>query len=301
MSKSTSPHNKEHTDILGVRVDRLDMPQSLVAITDWIDHPATSSRVVIKPYVEFITAANRNLGLQAVLNRSDFSLADGVSLQWAASYLYGKPASKPGLAKLIFSLLVRLQKADWRTQVLPERFAGINHTKPLLDAAQEAGWRVGVVGGSDPAHTMKALQQRWPDLKLVGTWGGFSQTVRSSEYTNWQRDAEFAAIVGEIRAAKCDLLLVAMGFPRQEYFMDAMKHEGLGSVMVGEGGSFDYAEMGGSKRRAPAAWRKVGLEWLWRLILEPRRLKRQMSIPRFIWAVHAQARRAYRAQKLQKP
>lgn len=299
MSASAEP--RPHTDILGVRVDAVDMAQSLAIITEWIHHPGTSSRVIIKPYVEFITAADRDRNLQAILNRSDLSLADGISLQWAASYCYAKPKTKPGLMKLLRSLFSWLQKPDWLGQILPERFAGISHTKPLLDTAQEAGWRVGVIGGDDPERTKQAVQQRWPSLKLVGTWGGFSQTAQSSDYSHWHQDREFTAIIDEIRTAKCDLLLVAMGFSRQERFMDAMKDEGLSSVMIGEGGSFNYSEMGGSKKRAPNAWRKVGLEWLWRLILEPRRIKRQMAIPCFIWSVHSQARRAYQAQNQQKP
>lgn len=297
---STASDTKTHRDILGVRVDAVDTAQSLAIIANWIKHPSKSSQVVIKPYVEFITAAGRDRKLQAILNSSDLSLADGISLQWAASYLYGKPETKPGLIKLLRSLLAWLQKPDWLGQILPERFAGISHTKPLLDAAQKTGWRVGVIGGSDPGRIMQALQQRWPSLKLVGTWSGYTKTTQSSDYTNWQRDVEFVSIVDEIRATQCDLLFVAMGFARQERFMEAMKHEGLGSVMIGEGGSFDYSEMGGSKKRAPEVWRKIGLEWLWRLILEPRRIKRQMAIPRFIWAIHTQARRAYREQNQQK-
>lgn len=294
MSSSVQP--KDQTDILGLRVSALDIAQSLKVIADWVDQPNAASRVIIKPYVEFVTAAHRDPKLQSLLNRSDLSLADGISLQWAASYLYGKPTTRPGLIKLLRSLFVWLQRPDWLRQVLPERFAGINHTKPLLDRAQKSGWRVGIIGGSDPGQTMQAVQLRWPRLQLAGTWSGFFDPIQSSDFTDWQKDAEFASMIDEVRAAKCDIVLVAMGFSRQERFMDAMKQERLGSVMIGEGGSFDYAEMGGAKKRAPDAWRKIGLEWLWRLILEPKRIKRQMAIPRFIWAVHTQARRAYREQ-----
>ncbi len=105
------------SDILGVRVDAVDLNQSLELIADWIDYSAASSRVVIKPYVEFMVAARKDHALLTLLNESDLSLADGVSLQWAASYLYGQPASKPSLRKLVVSLLVWLQRADWKNQV----------------------------------------------------------------------------------------------------------------------------------------------------------------------------------------
>lgn len=295
-----SDRQRLQCEILGVRVDALTIEQSLVLLTDWVAHPSATSRVVVKPYVEFVAAANSNHELKALLNRADVSLADGISLQWAASYLYGQPATKPTLQKLLRSLLVWLQKADWRNQILPERFAGINHTKPLLAKAEVAGWRIGVIGGGEPERLAAVLRERRPKLKLAGTWTGYTPSTQSSDYSNWHQDAQLSAIVKEIRAAQLDVLLVAMGFSRQEYFMDAMRKEGLATVMIGEGGSFDYEELGGKRRRAPKFMRRIGLEWLWRLALQPSRIVRQIAIPKFVWAVHVAAKRSYRARHQEK-
>ena len=91
-----------------------------------------------------------------------------------------------------------------------------------------------------------------------------------------------------------DILFVALGFPKQELFMAEHVQARLARVMLGEGGTFDYDEMGGRLRRAPAWMRRSGLEWLWRLGVQPSRIGRQMSIPRFMWRIFRQSRRARR-------
>ncbi len=284
---------RTNCDILGVRVDVFTMKQSLDLINEYVVKPTKSARVITKPYVEFMTSALRDTAVQAVLNKSALSVPDGVSLQWAASYLYGEPHSKPTTIKLLRSLIVWLQKPAWRDQILPEKFAGITYTKQLLDMAQVKGWRVGVIGGDDPLRIKHALGTRWPELKLQGTWTGYTQATQSSDYTHWQNNDELSRIIDSIKSARLDILCVAMGFPRQEVFMDTFAHAGLASVMIGEGGSFDYEEMGGSKKRAPYTMRRLGLEWLWRLILQPSRIKRQLAVPRFIMAVQKQAKQLY--------
>lgn len=295
-----STGRRSHYEVLGVRVDAMTIDQSLDVIAGWVAHPTDVSRVVIKPYVEFVSAAHVDSQLRELLNRADLSLADGISIQWAASYLYGKPSTRPGLGKLFMSLFVWLQKPNWRDQIIPERFAGINHTKPLLGRAETEGWRVGVIGGSDPGHTAASLRERWPKLNLGGTWSGFTPSTQSADYSNWHQDTRFSAIVKEIRAAKLDVLLVGMGFSRQECFMDSMRSEDVATVMIGEGGSFDYAELGGKRSRAPMLMRKIGLEWLWRLLLQPSRILRQLAIPKYIWAVHTAAKHEYRAHLQEK-
>jgi N-acetylglucosaminyldiphosphoundecaprenol N-acetyl-beta-D-mannosaminyltransferase len=81
-----------------------------------------------------------------------------------------------------------------------------------------------------------------------------------------------------------------MGFPAQERLMSALTARLQRGVFIGEGGSFDYRELGGHAQRAPAWMQRSGLEWFWRLLREPRRWRRQLAIPRFIWAVHRETR-----------
>ncbi len=92
-------------------------------------------------------------------------------------------------------------------------------------------------------------------------------------------------MIGKINAAAPDLLLVCLGAPKQELWMHRNAAALDVGLMIGAGGSLDvYA---GTVERAPAAWCSAGLEWLYRLLKEPRRIGRMMSIPKFIGKVFA--------------
>jgi N-acetylglucosaminyldiphosphoundecaprenol N-acetyl-beta-D-mannosaminyltransferase len=71
----------------------------------------------------------------------------------------------------------------------------------------------------------------------------------------------------------------------QEHIISRLTPQLDHGVLIGEGGTFDYKQFGGHRRKAPVIMQRLGLEWLWRLILEPRRLRRQWAIPRFIWRI----------------
>ena len=90
-------------------------------------------------------------------------------------------------------------------------------------------------------------------------------------------------VVDTINAAAPDVLLVAMGFPRQELWIaENLPRLGV-KVVVAEGGSFSF--MAGSVPRAPRWMRRSGLEWLFRLLRQPWRLRRQLALPQFVWLV----------------
>jgi N-acetylglucosaminyldiphosphoundecaprenol N-acetyl-beta-D-mannosaminyltransferase len=90
-------------------------------------------------------------------------------------------------------------------------------------------------------------------------------------------------IVDEIRASGARLLLVGLGSPRQEFWLaENLAATGVG-VGIGVGGSFDV--IGGRVQRAPELWRRLGLEWLYRLVKEPQRWRRQLALPQFVWLV----------------
>jgi N-acetylglucosaminyldiphosphoundecaprenol N-acetyl-beta-D-mannosaminyltransferase len=92
-------------------------------------------------------------------------------------------------------------------------------------------------------------------------------------------ESETPTVVDDIRASGASLVLVALGFPRQEFWIrDNLK--ALGAVTcIGVGGAFDV--WAGKSKRAPESWRRAGLEWLYRLVTEPRRLGRQLALPEF--------------------
>jgi len=161
---------------------------------------------------------------------------------------------------------------------LPQRMGGINFTIPLLKLSEQNHYRIGIVGGKNSLKLATNLKTRFPKLNLVKTWNGFFSSTQEK------------AIVEDIGKQKLDILLVAMGFPRQELFIDRHLKELNCQLAIGEGGSFDYLQLGGNLPRAPRFLQAWGLEWLWRLLLQPKRLLRQIAIVKFILLVYRQAK-----------
>lgn len=154
---------------------------------------------------------------------------------------------------------------------LPERVAGYDFLLALLERMEGSvfllGGRPGVA--EDAARTIK---QRFPNITVAGCRHGY-----------FEDEDEIHTAVCE---AQPDLLLVCLGARRQEKWMARHAGELPVGLMAGLGGSLDV--LAGRVKRAPAAWRKRGLEWLYRLLQEPSRIKRQIWLPRFVLAVMVQ-------------
>lgn len=171
------------------------------------------------------------------------------------------------------------QSVVWAGRVLgvrlPERVAGIDLMERLLTAANERGHKVYVLGARREVldAAVARLRDRYPRLRIVGAHDGY------------YRDSEVDRVCEEIRDAQPDMLFVAMSSPRKEYFLGE-RGKALGvPFAMGVGGSIDV--IAGHTRRAPRALQRLGLEWAYRLIQEPRRLaKRYLGTNgRFAWMV----------------
>jgi N-acetylglucosaminyldiphosphoundecaprenol N-acetyl-beta-D-mannosaminyltransferase len=126
---------------------------------------------------------------------------------------------------------------------------------------------------------------------LVGQASGAIGNVHGADLlAALKADLDVSPLADQIAQSGADLILVGMGFPLQETLMARLVDRLDHGVLVGEGGTFDYRSFGGRQARAPQLVQRVGLEWLWRLILDPRRIKRQLSIPRLIWKVYREPR-----------
>ncbi len=151
---------------------------------------------------------------------------------------------------------------------LSARVTGVDLAQRLLSRAAGSGVRVFLLGGRPGVAARAAirLKARYPGLAIVGTHHGYF--------------ADHDAVVEKIADAKPDLVLVGMGVPRQERFMLTARGRLPGTVMIGVGGALDL--FAGECRRAPEGWQRLGLEWLYRLLHDPRRIVETLSIPRFI-------------------
>jgi N-acetylglucosaminyldiphosphoundecaprenol N-acetyl-beta-D-mannosaminyltransferase len=162
------------------------------------------------------------------------------------------------------------QSVVWASRLLrdplPERVAGIDLMHALVELAERRGYRVYFLGAKADVleRALERLRERHPRLVVAGARDG---------YFGADEEAEVSAA---IRASRPDIVFVAMSSPRKEYFLGAYG-ESLGAPFVmGVGGSIDV--VAGVTRRAPHAWQRLGLEWLFRLLQEPRRMFRRYAV-----------------------
>lgn len=152
------------------------------------------------------------------------------------------------------------------------RAPGIELAHRLLEHAAAAGWRVALVGASPEVMGLLTarLRQELPGLQLVFSAHGYQPA-----------DA-WPALERQIVAARPDLVLVALGVPRQETWVSRLPQRRSG-LWMGVGGSFDV--WAGTKKRAPRWMGALQVEWLYRLVQEPHRWRRMLALPRFAMAV----------------
>ena len=148
------------------------------------------------------------------------------------------------------------------------RVTGVDMMDRLVQMAAEHGDRVFFYGAKREVVEKAAtnLKEKYPSLVVAGMQDGYEKNEE--------------LVVQRIQEAKADILFVAMGSPKQELWIRRNK-ERLGvKVYQGVGGSFDV--FAGHVKRAPKAFRQLGLEWLYRLGSDPKRIKRQMALPHFL-------------------
>lgn len=184
----------------------------------------------------------------------------GEGSRWAD--ILGHAASLEWLTLLDGAPLVA--QAEKVTHRAWPRLAGSDLIWPLLDAAETAGLRIGFLGGTTEVHAL--IQDKFatahPGLEVAGWW--------APERSSLADPVASRSLAAEIAEARTELLVVCLGKPRQELWISEYGHLTGAKVMLAFGAVVDF--LAGRVRRAPAKVRDLGLEWAWRLVLEPRRL-----------------------------
>ena len=152
---------------------------------------------------------------------------------------------------------------------LYERVTGVDLCSRLAKEAAMHGWSIYLLGaGAGIAkQAAKNLRDTRPDLVIVGANSADPDDLLAND------------IIIDIKKMKPDILLVAYGSPTQELWIKKHRKQIGNIVTIGVGGSFDF--IAGSAKRAPKLVQKIGLEWLWRLIMQPSRLRRMLALPKF--------------------
>lgn len=163
--------------------------------------------------------------------------------------------------------------ANRRGANLRERVSGVDLVDRLCALSSAKGYRLYFLGAAPGVTDMAAekLRLKYPGCNIVGTRHGYFP-------------AESDPVVAEeVAAFRPDVLFVAMGIPRQEKFIAATKDIIRAKVAIGVGGSFDV--FSGQAKRAPKLIQKLKLEWLWRTLLNPKKIAKAKTLPIFAWRV----------------
>ena len=222
-------------ELLGLYIDNLSMQQTLDRIGDRLAGRAFGFAVT--PNVDHVIKLKSDEHFRKIYSHAQLVVTDGVPLLWA-SRLLGSP--------------------------IKERINGTDLFEQACEMAAQRGYSVYLLGGDTGAaeQACKVLCQRHADLKIAG-WDcppvGFEKDMEANQ-----------RVQARIQSSKADLLFVGLGAPKQERWMfDHAAATGV-SFAIGVGVSFSF--VAGQIRRAPKWMQRSGLEWMWRLIKEPRRL-----------------------------
>lgn len=236
--------------ILGVPVDAITMGEAVARIDGFIEK--RTPVLVATANAEMLMRATHDGALRRILQGAAMVTPDGAGTVWAAHHL--------GYA-------------------MPERVAGYDMVQELMREAPAKRRRI-FFFGSAPGVADKAkkkAEQLYPGIEIVGTRNGFFTA------------ADEPAIIEEIKAAHPDILLAALGVPKQEKWLAKHLSELSVPVAIGVGGTFDV--MAGVMKRAPRWMQRAKLEWLFRGMMQPQRAGRLLALPRFVLKVHAQKRK----------
>lgn len=232
--------------ILGIDVDNIDVDEAGQITKELIENSNKSCKVIVAPNTEFIMMAQKDEEFYNILKGADLATPDSVGVM-IGSKLQKKP--------------------------IKQRIPGQMYFRKVLEVGEKEGWTFYLLGGKDdvPALAAENVKKIYPNLKIVGYHEGF-----------FEKDSE-EEVIAEINKLQPNVLFVAMGAPIQEKWIAKNKNKLKVDVAAGQGGTFDYEA--GKIKRAPVIFQKLGIEWFWRLILQPSRIFRMTVLPIYLMKI----------------
>lgn len=224
--------------IFSVPIDDVSNSELDVQLKDWVN--GNVQKFITTPNPEFLLLSEQDAEFKLILQKSDLSLPDGVGLRFAVAAL--------------------------SDQNLAHRQTGVELVERLIKVAHETSKRVLLLGGEDQSaeKTKQRFEQKFPGVQIsLFNPGKINLT-------------DLQSAISSIRDFAPDVLLVALGQGKQERFIQAiLPNVPSIRIAVGIGGAFEM--ISNMKPRAPLFMRRAGLEWLWRVFIEPRRIKRILN------------------------
>lgn len=218
--------------------------QNMEQFVDYLfDGSELRSGTLVAINAEKVMTAEQDRGLRQLIDKADYKYADGISI--------------------VKSIRRKYMNADVK------RIAGADLWEALMEKAGEEGTPVFLVGGKEAvlAETEAKLRKQW-NVNVVGRQNGyFNEQERPTLFEN-------------IRDSGAKIVTVAMGSPKQELFMRDCRSVYPDALYMGVGGTYDVFT--GHVKRAPKAWQNLGLEWLYRLLSQPTRWRRQVKLMKYV-------------------
>ncbi len=228
-------------NILGVKINAVTKNEALAKIAAFLVEE--KPHVIVTPNPEIILYAKKHPAYREILNKADLAIPDGEGLLIVSRFMKER-------------ILERVSGAD----IVPE----------IAALAREKKLTIGLLGGLDQATVDKAAA-------VMREWG--NEVVFASHGVpkkDWQNSAFHEKIISELRSAAPQVVYVALGHPKQEEWIDKYQFAlPSARLFLGCGGSLEF--IAGVAQRAPRSMQRAGLEWLWRLMKEPKRLKRILN------------------------
>ena len=241
---------KDKVNILGVWVDMVNIPRAVDKILQFFDDDGLHK--VYTPNSEIIMAAYKDDNFRDILNDAELLTADGIGVVYASKIL-GKPKT--------------------------ERAAGYEILCEVLERITGTSRSVFLFGGKPGVAELaeEKLKERFPGIVIAGTRNGYFKPEEEED------------IVSQINSSGAELLLVCLGAPKQELWINKYKDKLNVKVAMGVGGSLDV--FAGTALRAPVFYCKHGLEWFYRLMKQPSRAGRMLALPKFGFTVLIKGRK----------
>ena len=267
--------------ILDIPIDPLTRQEARERVTLFLNSGGPKQIVTVNP--EMVMWAQQDFKFAKILLfKSALNLADGAGLLWAAKYLSTR--RKGEVFSLLFSLSTLIWWPGYCRSIIPERVTGTDFMMDILDLAAEGSEKVKVFllgGWNDSAKEVAGkLSRIYADLIFISHPG--LPVSKEGQYDRQENEK----IVAQVNQSGAEILLVAYGHPKQEFWINdnLKKFENI-KIAMGVGGAFDF--LSGRLMRAPVVLRRLNLEWLWRLVRQPWRLARVMTATyRFVSLVY---------------
>jgi len=235
---------RKTVDILGIPIDSITMSEAVERAGAFLTEDGVHA--IFTPNSEILMSAQRDPELRNILINADMLVADGAGVVLASRILRRSVPEKVSGVDLVYRIFKAYEKNHLRCFLLG--------SKPGV--AEEAAVRI---------------ITDFPGIIIAGCHDGYFTEDQNEE------------IINTINASKADILLVALGAPKQEKWIALNKDKLNVKICIGVGGTLDV--LSGRVKLAPDFFRRNGLEWLYRLYKEPRRAKRMMDLPRFMLRV----------------